>query len=105
MLSSSVLERRLAYSTMAGARGKGYRRSIPGTLLTGPPGPAPIPLAHRVAAIGEKRDLLVQLHAWRLQDFEQASFRFGVKRLHEAKALARRGLVVLVAFEGQGTLG
>ena len=74
MLSSSVLERRLAYSTMAGARGKGYRRSIPGTLLTGPPGPAPIPLAHRVAAIGEKRDLLVQLHPLGLEHLIEPTF-------------------------------
>jgi hypothetical protein len=48
-----------------------------------------------VTAVGEERDLLVQLHPLRLQDLKQAPFRFGVQRLHKAKALARRDLGIV----------
>src|SRR5262245_43582254 len=57
-----------------------------------------------VTAVGEEGNLLVQLHPLRLQDLKQAPFRFGVQRLHKAKALARRGLVVLIACEGKRIL-
>ena len=62
-------------------------------------------LAHGVAAIGEKGDLLVQLVALRLEHFEQAPFGFLVKGLHEGKALAGdRLLGLLAACERQETL-
>ena len=60
-------------------------------------------LAHRVAAIREKRDLLVHLHPLGREDLMQPPFRFGVERLHKAKALARGGLVFLIAFESERT--
>src|SRR6266446_7439999 len=60
-------------------------------------------IADRVAAVREKRDLLVQLKALRLQDLIQAPLRFGVHGLHKAKTLAGGRLLVLVASEGQGT--
>src|SRR5262249_8265325 len=61
-------------------------------------------IADRVAAVREKRDLLVQLKALRLQDLVQAPFRFGVHGLHKAKTLARGRLLILVASKGQGAL-
>jgi hypothetical protein len=56
------------------------------------------------AAVRQKRELLVELHPRRVQDLEQAPFGFSVQRLHEAKALARRGLVFVLASEGERTL-
>jgi hypothetical protein len=42
-------------------------------------------LAHGVPAIGENGDLLVQLMPLRLEHFEEPTFRFLVKGLHERK--------------------
>jgi hypothetical protein len=43
-------------------------------------------VAHSVAAIGEKGDLLIQLHTMALEHLEESSFTLAVIRLHEAKA-------------------
>src|SRR5262252_10512306 len=61
-------------------------------------------IAHRVAAVREKRDLLIQLHPLGLEDLVQPPFRFGVERLYKAKALARGSLFFLIAFEDECTL-
>ncbi len=42
-----------------------------------------------LATIGEKRDLLIGLHALGGEDLEQAPFRFGVVGLHVSEALGR----------------
>src|SRR4030095_5788245 len=61
-------------------------------------------IADGVAAVREKRNLLVQLEPLRLQDLVQPAFRFGVHSLHKAKAFAGGGLLVLIAYEGERTL-
>src|SRR5919108_5786902 len=43
-------------------------------------------ISHRVAAIGQKRHLLVRLHALGPEDFEEAPFGFGVVRMDRPKA-------------------
>ena len=60
--------------------------------------------AHCVAAIGEKRDLLVQLHPLGLKHLIEPTFGLLIQRLHEPKALARGEIVFLITSEGQGTL-
>ena len=45
-------------------------------------------VAHGVAAIGEKDDLLIQLHALALEHLEESSFGLVVIGLYEAKAFA-----------------
>src|SRR5215510_10648946 len=58
----------------------------------------------RVAAVREKCDLLIELHPLRREHLKQSPFRFGIKRLHEAKALAGGDIFFLIASEGQRTL-
>ena len=61
-------------------------------------------LAHRVAAIGEKHDLLVELMPLRLEHLEQPPFGFLVIGLHEGKAFAGHRLFgLLTPREGQQT--
>jgi hypothetical protein len=62
-------------------------------------------IPHGVAAVGEERDLLVQLVALRFGPLKQAAFRLLVIRLHKRKALAGdRLLGFLPPCEGQQTL-
>ena len=53
-------------------------------------------ITDRVAAIGEKRDLLVQLHPLGLEHRIEPTFGLLIQRLHEPKALARGEIVVLI---------
>src|SRR5213592_2912984 len=48
-------------------------------------------VAHGIAAIGEKRDLLVQLVALGLEHLEEPAFGFGVVGLDKSKTLAGDG--------------
>ena len=62
-------------------------------------------VAHGVAAIGEKGDLLVELVALRLEHLEEPAFGFLVIGLHEGKTLAGDRLLGLFpAVKGQETL-
>src|SRR5262245_27771496 len=79
--------------------GKAHRDVWPVERMLGLWAHVELKLAHRVAAIGKKRNLLVQLHPLRFQDLEQSPFRFGIKRLHEAKALARERIPQIASKE------
>src|SRR6267142_257067 len=60
---------------------------------------------HGITAIGQKRDLLVELVALRLEHLEEATFGFLVIGLHEGKTLAGDRLLGLFpAVKGQETL-
>src|SRR5262245_1038664 len=50
--------------------------------------------AYRVATVRQHRDRLGPLESLRPHDLIQASFRFGIKGLHESKALTGGGPVV-----------
>ena len=52
-------------------------------------------VAHRVAAVGEKRELLVHLMALRLEHLEQAAFGLLVQGLDKPKALAGREILLI----------
>src|SRR5205085_694157 len=61
-------------------------------------------ISDRIAAIREKRELLVHLMALRLQHLEQAPFRFRIESLHKPKALAGRNIFRVLPSEGEDTL-
>src|SRR5512145_3356795 len=61
-------------------------------------------VSHRVAAVGEKLDLLVHLQALRLQELKEAPLGFLIISLHEGKAFARRCGVFVVPSERQDAL-
>ena len=62
-------------------------------------------IPHRVAAIREKGDLLIELVALRLEHLEEPPFGLLVKGLHDGKAFGgNRCLGLLTPFEGQQTL-
>ena len=68
--------------------GEAHRDMVPVEDMFGLGAHVELEVTDGVAAVRQKRDLLVQLHPLRLQDLEQAPFWCGVQRLHEAKALA-----------------
>jgi hypothetical protein len=58
---------------------------------------------HRVAPIGQERDLLIHLMPLRLQDLEEAPFRLRIQGLHKAKTFAGWEILLVVSSEGEDT--
>jgi hypothetical protein len=84
--------------------GQAHRQMKPVQQVLGLRVQVQLEVPHRVAPIGQERDLLIHLMPLRLQDLEQAPFRLYIQGRHKAKALAGWDILLVLASEDEDAL-